>query len=234
MSKNWLSLFILLALAACRPATQISISSVSITETAAPQTALAFTPDPYPDIVPSATISEKFSAEIEDCQPPSIVVPTLPAEIPDYTKVDSSTGLHITGTFQQIDLATYLLKVTGKVDNPLNLTMDQIRCLPKVESAAPLICPGVFQDHARWSGTPIHYLLDLAGVQSDATVVNFIGVDGYTSNVSIAEANANENFLAYEWNGQPLPILHGFPIRAVFPAMQGYKWVKWLVEIEVK
>ncbi len=112
--------------------------------------------------------------------------------------------------------------------------MDEIRCLPRVESAAPLICPGVFQDHANWAGTPIHHVLDLAGVQSAATAVYFIGVDGYTSSVSLSEAYSEENFLAYEWNNQPLPILHGFPLRVVFPALSGGKWVKWVVEIKVQ
>jgi DMSO/TMAO reductase YedYZ molybdopterin-dependent catalytic subunit len=38
---------------------------------------------------------------------------------------------------------------------------------------------------------------------------------------------------AYELSGKPLPILHGFPLRAVFPSMQGNNWVKWLVEIQI-
>jgi sulfite oxidase len=42
------------------------------------------------------------------------------------------------------------------------------------------------------------------------------------------------NFLAYEMNGQPLPVLHGFPLRAVFPGVVGNKWVKWLLEIRVE
>jgi DMSO/TMAO reductase YedYZ molybdopterin-dependent catalytic subunit len=44
---------------------------------------------------------------------------------------------------------------------------------------------------------------------------------------------SSDSFLAYEWEGEPLPIIHGFPVRAVFPALSGNTWVKWLVEIQV-
>jgi DMSO/TMAO reductase YedYZ molybdopterin-dependent catalytic subunit len=41
------------------------------------------------------------------------------------------------------------------------------------------------------------------------------------------------SILAYAWEGEPLPILHGFPVWAVFPELDGSTWVKWLVKIEV-
>jgi DMSO/TMAO reductase YedYZ molybdopterin-dependent catalytic subunit len=49
----------------------------------------------------------------------------------------------------------------------------------------------------------------------------------------LEDARDESNFLAYEWEGEPVPVLHGFPVRAVFPALNGNKWVKWLIEIEV-
>jgi sulfane dehydrogenase subunit SoxC len=41
-------------------------------------------------------------------------------------------------------------------------------------------------------------------------------------------------FLAYEWAGKPVPVLHGFPVRAVFPRLTGGNWVKWVTEIRIK
>jgi DMSO/TMAO reductase YedYZ molybdopterin-dependent catalytic subunit len=234
IKKLRIAFFVLLFLAACRSSNLSSKSSQSNAKTAIPQAAPTLSPTPSPAVLPSATISAEATVGSLECQLPPLIVPTLPAEIPYYTMLDSSTNLHITGTYQQIDLASYQLKVTGKVDYPLSLTMDEIRCLPRVESAAPLICPSVFQDHANWAGTPIHNVLDLAGVQSDATAVYFVGADGYTGWVSLTEAYSEDNFLAYEWNNQPLPILHGFPLRVVFPALSGGKWVKWVVEINVR
>ena len=58
--------------------------------------------------------------------------------------------------------------------------------------------------------------------------------DGYSITLSLDEALKPENFLAYEWMGQPLPVLHGFPVRAVIPGRDGNAWVKWLLEIVVE
>jgi DMSO/TMAO reductase YedYZ molybdopterin-dependent catalytic subunit len=163
-----------------------------------------------------------------------VVVPTRPAETPGYTQIDSDTGLHMTGTAQEIDLESYRLEVTGKVDHPLSLTYDDLRCLPKVETAAILECPGFFVDEATWAGAPIQEVLALAGVQGGATELKLVSADGYSRMVPIGEGLAETAFLAYEWEGEPLPILHGFPVRVVLPGVSGGSWVKWLVAIEVQ
>ena len=139
----------------------------------------------------------------------------------------------MTGIVQQLDLATYRLKVSGKVSHPLSLTLDELRCLPKVTATPELVCGDLFTDSATWSGVPIEEVLKLASVQSGATSVVLDGADGYSTNVTLAEALNPQNFLAYEWEGQPVPILHGFPLRAVFPDLGGSAWVKWLVGLEV-
>ena len=139
----------------------------------------------------------------------------------------------MTGTAPQIDLGSYRLKVTGKVENPLSLTYSDLRCMPKIEVRCTLVCPGFFEDTATWAGAPLAAVLELAGVQTEASNVRLISADGYSNYVSLQVARREESFLAYEWEGEPVPILHGFPIRAVFPEVQGNTWVKWLVEIEV-
>jgi DMSO/TMAO reductase YedYZ molybdopterin-dependent catalytic subunit len=157
----------------------------------------------------------------------------MPAKIPGYTELDPTTGLHVTGTMQQIDLAGYRLEVTGKVSNPLSLTYDQLRCMPRTEARPTLVCPGFFADTATWAGTPLKSVLLLAKVRADATGVRLIGADHYSTSMSLEAAGSGENFLAYEWEGKALPALHGFPLRAVFPRSEGNQWVKWLVKIEV-
>ena len=162
-----------------------------------------------------------------------IAVPTLPAEIPGYTELDPSTGLHMTGTVTEIDLVDYRLAVTGKVDHPLSLTYDELRCMPRTEAFCTINCPGFFQDEATWAGVPLDDVLALAGVHEDAAQLRLVSADGYATVVSMDELTSGSDFLAYEWEGEPVPVLHGFPVRAVFPALNGNKWVKWLVEIEV-
>ena len=174
------------------------------------------------------------SPDLENCQPIPYIIPTLPATIPGYTKLDESIGLHITGRYLVIDPETYRLKVTGKVDKPLELTYDQIRCLPKVTTKALLVCPGFFEDSASWTGVTIQSILDLAGVQDGTNDLVLVSADGYRVTIPLIEALEQESLLAYEVNGQILPILHGFPLRAVFPDMSGGEWIKWVVEIQVQ
>lgn len=168
------------------------------------------------------------------CSLPPITVPKLPDRIPGYTELDPDTGLHVTGSAQRIDLESYVLEITGKVTQPLALKYDDLRCLPKITSRPALICPGFFEDTATWSGASLEYVLKLAGARKAATHIRLVSADGYAALVEMKEALSGENFLAYEWEGKPLPVLHGFPVRAVFPGANGNRWVKWLVRIEVQ
>jgi DMSO/TMAO reductase YedYZ molybdopterin-dependent catalytic subunit len=140
----------------------------------------------------------------------------------------------MTGRPQEIDLASYRLLVTGNVDHPLSLTYDDLRCMPKIQTSDVLICPGVFEDEANWAGASLVYILDMASVRPEATSLTLIGADDFSATVTLQQARTGKNHLAYEWEGKPLPILHGFPVRAVFPALGGNRWVKWLIEIKVE
>ena len=167
------------------------------------------------------------------CVLPQLAMPPTPAKIPGYTELDPTTGLHVTGALQQIDIVGYRLEVTGKVSKPLSLTYDELRCMPRTEARLKLVCPGFFEDTATWAGTPLKSILQLAKVQRDATGVRLIGADHYSASMSLEAAGSEENFLAYEWEGKALPALHGFPVRAICPGSEGNQWVKWLTKIEV-
>ena len=204
------------------PPPSTATTAPSSTETPGPATA---TPTPtQPPLIETSPI---------DCDQPTVVAPTLPANIPGYTELDRSTGLHITGKYVVIDLASYRLEVTGMVDNPLKLSYEDLRCLPRIETSAPILCPGFFEDRANWAGASLRSVLELAKVQGGATNIRLVSADGYSVTLPIATVQSGQNFLAYEWNEEPLPILHGFPVRAVFPGMVGGYWLKWLVKIEV-
>ena len=164
---------------------------------------------------------------------PPVSQPPWPGQIPGYAELDPDTGLHMTGTPQRIELAAYRLKVSGKVDRPLSLGYDEIRRLPRLGSKPALICQGYFEDYANWAGASLAALLDRAGVGSGARRVELISADGYSTELSLAEARSKDAFLAYELEGRVLPVLHGFPLRAVFPGLQGNKWAKWITEIRV-
>ena len=167
------------------------------------------------------------------CNLPPLIMPATPEKLPGYTELDSSTGMHVTGTMQQIDQEHYRLEVTGKVNRRLSLSYDELRCMPRTEARPTLICPGFFEDVATWAGTPLKYILELAAVQTDATGIRLIGADQYSASMSLEAAGSGGSFLAYEWEGKALPRLHGFPLRAIFPGSEGNQWVKWLTKIEV-
>jgi DMSO/TMAO reductase YedYZ molybdopterin-dependent catalytic subunit len=184
---------------------------------------------------PAATAGAPITApgpDTSELEP--IVVPTLPDVIPGYTEVDPDTGLHVTGTPQVIDLASYRLKVSGKVAHELSLTFDDLRVLPKMTATPRLVCVGVFTDTATWSGAPLGVVLEMAEVQPDAEEIKMVSADGYYVFLDLEDALRPENFLAYELMGEPLPVLHGFPLRAVIPDKNGNYWVKWLQEIVVE
>jgi len=185
------------------------------------------------DAAASGTSSISLPA-LGDCSPAPVTQPGMPEFIPGYTEVDPLTGLHMTGTPTLIDVASWRLEVTGKVDRPLSLTYDELRCLPRVEAAPELVCPGYFVDHATWAGAPLSEVLALAGVQEGASVIYLTAADGYFTRIQLNDEPPANGILAYELEGETLPVLHGFPVRAVFPEKDGNTWVKWLVEIEVK
>ena len=196
-------------------------------------------PAPTPTLLPTETATRPPASTPEaaslstPCALAPMIIPTLPTNIPGYTELDASANLHMTGNYQVIDLPSYRLEITGNVDHPLLLNYDELRCMPKVTRRLALDCPGYFIDEATWAGVSLEYLLKLAGVQSQSYGLQLVSADGYYTAVSLEDVRTSQPFIAYEWEGQPLPILHGFPVRAVFPGLSGGKWVKWLVKIEV-
>ncbi len=156
------------------------------------------------------------------------------AVFPGAVQLDSATGLHVTGEARAIDSATWRLSVSGKVRRSLSLSLVELWRLPSLATSEPIICEGYFEDRARWSGASLKALLDRAGIDDGATTLTLVGADGYQVIIALAEARSDTAFLAYEWEGRPLPVLHGYPLRAAFPGLPGNRWVKWLMEIRVQ
>jgi DMSO/TMAO reductase YedYZ molybdopterin-dependent catalytic subunit len=161
-----------------------------------------------------------------------VVAPT-PLPYPGYTAQEPETGLHVTGPAQHVDVNAYQLRVYGKVNHPVGMTYDDVRCLPKVSAACVMECPGFFIDHTNLAGATIASVIGPASPQRDATRVKLLSIDGHPVALAIEEAQDPKNFLAYEWEGQPLPPSHGFPLRAAVPGRPGSSWVKWVVAIEI-
>ncbi|MHB9032779.1 MAG: molybdopterin-dependent oxidoreductase [Anaerolineae bacterium] len=189
------------------------------------------TPQATSITTPAAPTSATITS---NCGLSPVQTPPQPAVTPELYGLDPATGLHVTGSLHDIDIDSYRLKVTGLVTTELSLTYDELRCLPKVTSQETLNCPGFFTDIATWSGVPFKVLLDLAGVKPGAREMRLIATDGYAGSFPLADAYQPGFYLAYELEGQPVPQMHGFPVRAVLRGKPGFEWVKWLDEVQVR
>ncbi len=158
-----------------------------------------------------------------------------------------------------VDPSAWRLEIDGAVANRLSLDLDAIRSRPRVSLPVTIECAGngrarlhprpVSQPWlveavgtAEWTGTPLAPLLEEAGLSDDAVDVVFTGADhgvergveqDYQRSLPVAEALRAEALLAYEMNGGPLPVQHGFPLRLVVPGWYGMAHVKWLRGITV-
>ncbi|MDR3574400.1 MAG: molybdopterin-dependent oxidoreductase [Anaerolineaceae bacterium] len=180
---------------------------------------------------PLAALPTAVPPEVVNCRWAPIVAPK-PEPWPGLDQLDAN-GLHVTARGVIIEPSVYRLRVIGLVDHPLNLTLNDLRCMPKMTAKNNMTCPGEFEDVTSFSGVPFKYLMGLAGVQKGAKAINMFAADNFKAYMNLEDAMQQYNYIAYQWQDQPLPILHGFPVRAVMATTFGYAWVKWLIQIQV-
>jgi hypothetical protein len=137
------------------------------------------------------------------------------------------------GASPQIDVEGWRLGVDGLVENELSLTYDDILSLESKSEVVTLKCVDGPTGTADWKGVKLSIILNMAGLLDNATEVVFYGADDYSSSLTIEDALSDDVILAYEMNGEVLPVDHGYPLRLVAPGKYGYKWVKWITNIEV-
>ena len=140
----------------------------------------------------------------------------------------------------QVDPANWSLRFTGMVDNPYELTFDDILAMDLSEHVITLSCVsnrvgGNLVGNAVWTGVPLAELLDRAGVQPGADQVVGRSVDDWTAGFPTGVVHDGRNaILAVGMNGEPLPTRHGFPARLVVAGLYGYvSAVKWIEEISL-
>jgi DMSO/TMAO reductase YedYZ molybdopterin-dependent catalytic subunit len=188
-------------------------------------------------------------ALVVSCRPAPVGLEPEPADDAGEEKyfdlpsaVTATEDLHLTGSPpEEVDIAAYRLEITGLVDSPLSLTYENILAYPAVTEVVLLICPGVFQDNAEWTGVPVWRLLEDAGLKAEAAEVvfharaspspSYPGASGssYFASLPLDEITANDSiFLAYTVNGETLPLEHGYPLRLVAKDRMGFDWVKWV------
>jgi DMSO/TMAO reductase YedYZ molybdopterin-dependent catalytic subunit len=158
----------------------------------------------------------------------------------------------------EIDPRGFRLTVDGHVATPLALSLADIAALPRFEIAAVNQCSGnsrgLFEPrvagaqwahgamgNALWAGVRLKDVLARAGVKDGAVRLRFSGLDepplpespDFRKSLALDHALDGEVMLATHMNGEPLPLLNGFPLRLVVPGWFSTYWVKMLDRIEV-
>jgi len=135
---------------------------------------------------------------------------------------------------QHVDVATYKLKITGLVENPTEYTYDEvINNYQSYEKVVSLDCVEGWSVTILWQGVLVKDLLAEARVKPEAKVVIFHAYDGYTTALPIDYIVNNNILIAYKMNGVTLPPERGYPFELVAESKWGYKWEKWVTQIEL-
>ncbi len=160
----------------------------------------------------------------------------------------------------EIDIAKWRLSIGGCVERERDLSWEQLEALPRRSVFATMECAGNGRSflkprvegvqwtagavgHAEWSGVPVRWVLEQAGLHSIASEIVFYGADSgvehghdkpqpFARSLPREKALHPDTLLATHMNGEPLEPSHGYPLRLVVPGWYGVASVKWLTRIE--
>ena len=177
------------------------------------------------------------------------VVETVPAgaslDVAGITPiVTPNTGFYRIDTALQVptvDAANWRLRITGMVEQEVEISFEELLALPLIETHVTLMCVsneigGGLVGNAKWLGYPIREFLARAVPRAGADMVLSRSVDGWTAStpLEVLQDASRNSILAVGMNGEPLPVEHGFPVRMVVPGLYGYvSATKWVVELHV-
>jgi DMSO/TMAO reductase YedYZ molybdopterin-dependent catalytic subunit len=137
-----------------------------------------------------------------------------------------------------VDRDKWQLKFDGLVDHPFTINYQDLLKLPQIEKVYTLECisdpvGGTAIGNAKWTGTPLKPLIERASPSGAATHAAIYAADGFSTGHTLERLWNDENFIAYQMNGQDLPPIHGYPVRIFIPGKFGMKQPKWVTRIEL-
>ena len=135
---------------------------------------------------------------------------------------------------QYIDIENYTLKITGLVKNPKTYIYDKvIDDFQNYKKAITLYCVEGWSVKILWDGILVNDLILESEPFENANTLIFHAYDGYTTSLPIEYVDDNNILLAYKINNVTLPPERGWPFQLVAENKWGYKWIKWVTEIEI-
>ena len=166
-------------------------------------------------------------------------VKPVPGTRPEFTPLERHYRIDINSIPPAIDGQQWRLNVTGLVERPLALTLDDLRRYEPLHQFVTLACisnpvGGDLIGTTRWTGVRLQHLLPALRLKPNASHLKIQAADGFFEVVPIETIKADERvMLTYAWDGVPLLTEHGFPLRIYIPNVYGMKQPKWITAIEV-
>ncbi len=157
---------------------------------------------------------------------------------PEFTPLEDHYRIDINTFPPSLDQKEWRLKIGGLVERPLELTLDDIRGYRPMHQFVTLACisneiAGDLISTTRWTGVSLKRLLSDLGLKPNATHLRIRSADGFHEVVALETIEGDERvMLTYAWDGVPLAVKHGFPLRIYIPNIYGMKQPKWIESIE--
>lgn len=161
-----------------------------------------------------------------------------PAEVREYegenlSSINDFVENSIEGP-QYVDINDYQLQITGLVESPQSYSYDEVlSTFAGYKKVVTLYCVERWDVTILWEGVLVEELLAAAGPLPEAKIAIFHAYDGYTTSLTLDFITDNDILMAYKMNELTLPAERGFPFALVAESKWGYKWIKWIVEIEL-
>ncbi len=135
---------------------------------------------------------------------------------------------------QNVDIDSYQLEVTGLAEKLTTYTYDEvINNYNNYKKVVRLDCVEGWSVNILWEGVLVKDILEQARPLPEAKTVIFHAYDGYTTSFPVEYVIDNDILIAHKMNNVTLPPERGFPFQLVAESKWGYKWIKWITQIEL-
>lgn len=216
--------------------TACSTDGDEATQASQPVTSRPTTSDPSTTSdVPSSDEPISRADPIETGNTPTTVLD--PIEIREYqgedlSSIDDFRENSIKGP-QYVDVEAYTLAISGLVANPTEYTYNEvINGYDNYQKVVTLDCVEGWGVTLLWEGVLVREIVDNAQPTDQAKVIIFHAEDGYTTSFPVEYIIDNDILMAHKMNDVVIPPERGFPFQLVAESKWGYKWIKWITEIE--
>lgn len=127
----------------------------------------------------------------------------------------------------------WTIELFGDIENPTTLNIEEVGRLADIDITADFHCVTRWSRYdLHWSGIPFTKIIELTKPRDSVKFVLFHSFDGYTANVTMADAMSPYVIVATKLEGKEISPEHGGPIRMIIPHLYGWKSAKFLTKIE--